>query len=442
MDRIRILFLASTPTDERRPNVEREFHCIEDALREFGDRFDCQYYPWPKRTNIVRKLREAKPHVVHFSGHGNNHDELLLVNAQGRSEPVGVADLEAMFSLIDEPERPRLVVFSACYSAHQAEAITRIVPCAVGVRSGILDSVTFDFATGFYNILGHGLSVDAALTGGRTAISGAVPIEQRPELHLLAGTLAEEIHFRASRPVARFPQDLHVNRIDQLECFAGMVANGYPRVLTITADAAMGKSSLVREMAKRADSDKVAVVNLDSAVKPEEILERLARSLRIDDVAITTPGTAALGQSTVHAAADRHRQLADSTRELLSAARQRSDRADGQVAVVLDAFDGTDGDVMTWLEKIFLPELLSGPAGVVCVVAGRRAPEIAIAPQLVRQDELENFGKEDIRQVLRDLRLDASDSAVQMAWAFANGQPFATRTGLYRLWRLAVGSTS
>jgi hypothetical protein len=59
---------------------------------------------------------------------------------------------------------------------------------------------------------------------------------------------------------------------------------------------------------------------------------------------------------------------------------------------------------------------------------------------MVREEMLGNLRREDVRAALELLRLDNSESAVNVTWVLAEqGNPYQTAMRLQILWRHAVG---
>ena len=67
--------------------------------------------------NLVAALKENKPKVVHFSGHGNNFGELMFLDKDDKPYPADKAAIQEIFRL--HRGSVRLVVLSACCSAAQ-----------------------------------------------------------------------------------------------------------------------------------------------------------------------------------------------------------------------------------------------------------------------------------------------------------------------------------
>ncbi len=78
------------------------------------------------------------------------------------------------------------IVLNACYSEAPATAIVEYVPYVVGMNKAIGDKAAIKFATGFYNALGAGKSIEFAYELGCSVIQ----LEGIPE-HLTPCTTEE-----------------------------------------------------------------------------------------------------------------------------------------------------------------------------------------------------------------------------------------------------------
>ena len=67
-----ILFLAANPLDTDRLALDREARAIQLELKRSGyrDRFEFVTRWAAEPLDLLRELRELKPTIVHFSGHG------------------------------------------------------------------------------------------------------------------------------------------------------------------------------------------------------------------------------------------------------------------------------------------------------------------------------------------------------------------------------------
>ncbi|MBA2682036.1 MAG: hypothetical protein H0U76_27020 [Ktedonobacteraceae bacterium] len=62
------------------------------------------------------------------------------------------------------------VVFNACYSQQQTEAIATYIDCVIGMSQAIGDAAAVSFAVAFYQALGYGRNVKTAFDLGTSQI--------------------------------------------------------------------------------------------------------------------------------------------------------------------------------------------------------------------------------------------------------------------------------
>ncbi|HEX7842251.1 MAG TPA: CHAT domain-containing protein [Kofleriaceae bacterium] len=212
-----ILFLAANPHDTGRLALDREARSIHLELKRSGyrERFEFVTRWAAEPLDLLRELRELKPTVVHFSGHGAP-PAATVAPAQGRdvvvtgalpgSEPSGVVvngangrsqvvTPEALAQTLDAVgAQVRLVVLNACYSASIADALLAHVDCVVGMSDAIHDDAARSFATGFYGGLGEHESIAAAFKQGIAAIQlDGLPDADRPQLQVRTGFDAAQL---------------------------------------------------------------------------------------------------------------------------------------------------------------------------------------------------------------------------------------------------------
>src|ERR1043165_31132 len=170
-----ILFLAANPQDTGRLPVHREARSIHLELKRTGyrDRFDFVTRWAAEPLDLLRELRELKPTIVHFSGHGARPAAMadlaqardvpvpserepggaVFDGANGRSHVVSPEAIAQAFGAVGA--KVRLVVLNACYTAPIAEALLAHVDCVVGMAGAIHDDAARSFAIGFYGGLGE-----------------------------------------------------------------------------------------------------------------------------------------------------------------------------------------------------------------------------------------------------------------------------------------------
>ncbi len=123
-------------------------------------------------------LSQYKPQIVHFSGHGSRHGELMFVNGEGKSQSASIEALADLFRLFNS--HVRCVVLNACYSDEQASAIAEQIDCVLGFEGAIADEAARVFSVGFYGALAAGESVAVAREHGLNEIKLRYPEYLQP----------------------------------------------------------------------------------------------------------------------------------------------------------------------------------------------------------------------------------------------------------------------
>jgi TolA-binding protein len=185
---IRILFLAANPKDTEPLRLGAELRSIDKALRmsDFGRRFELKQ-EWAVRIGDLHgALLRNKPHIVHFSGHGSDSNEIVLEDDAGQSRAVSKTALGDLFKLLKD--NITCVVLNACYSHEQAGVIAKHIDCVVGMSDAIGNEAGIQFATAFYQALGYGRNMKEAFELGRNQIDLAnLAEEDTPKLVALKG---------------------------------------------------------------------------------------------------------------------------------------------------------------------------------------------------------------------------------------------------------------
>ena len=167
----KILILAANPKATSRLRLDAEVRDIEAGLRRsrMRDHFEINYRWAVRPRDIQRAMLEVKPQIVHFSGHGQGEEGLVLEDSAGLPKLVDGEALASLFALFSDSLR--CVVLNGCYSEVQAQSIARYIDYVVGMRWNISDEAAIEFAVGFYDALGAGKGIEFAFTFARNAIS-------------------------------------------------------------------------------------------------------------------------------------------------------------------------------------------------------------------------------------------------------------------------------
>lgn len=189
MSNCKILFFAANPQGTGPLSLDEESRQIDQKIRASDHRDVLEFIPKfaVRPDDLLQYLNQHRPQVVHFSGHGSPTDEIILLDASGEPKPVNKAAIKQLFKALKD--NIRVVVLNACFSRPQAEAITEVIDCAVGMKKAIGDKAAIVFAASFYRAIGFGRSVQEAFDQGKTALMlEGIAEEKTPELLIRQGT--------------------------------------------------------------------------------------------------------------------------------------------------------------------------------------------------------------------------------------------------------------
>lgn len=131
--------------------------------------------------DLRRSLLDCRPQIVHFAGHGDGPDGIVVEGAAGAAFQIPNDALAELFQLC--ADNIECVILNACYSEAQAEAIVRHISYVIGMARGVSDEAAIEFAVGFYDALGAGRSIEDAFSFGRNAIHlKSIPAKSTPVL--------------------------------------------------------------------------------------------------------------------------------------------------------------------------------------------------------------------------------------------------------------------
>ncbi|RXZ51862.1 hypothetical protein [Agromyces binzhouensis] len=188
-EKLRLLMLASSGEGDLR--VAREQKRIKDAVQFASGRESISLDLRPAATgdDLLNGLTQGRPHIVHFSGHGNS---AVIVFEQDTDETntgavVAADTLAAALRAVDEP--PLLVVLNACSSAPQArQLVGGIASFAIGHADSIADGDAIAYAARFYASLADGQSIQASHHIAKAALLlQGTPDADLPQLYAAVG---------------------------------------------------------------------------------------------------------------------------------------------------------------------------------------------------------------------------------------------------------------
>ncbi len=165
---MRILFLAANPNQTTALDLEEELRSLEQQLAavKFRDSISLTARHAARPDDLIRYVREDRPTVIHFSGHGSKEGIIL------RSDEAGYHAVDGTrLSRFLANRGVSLVVLNSCYSKSQGGAILDSVEAVVGTTDVVADDAARRFTVAFYRSLGNGLSVREAFRDGSDAQS-------------------------------------------------------------------------------------------------------------------------------------------------------------------------------------------------------------------------------------------------------------------------------
>ncbi|MCZ7662521.1 MAG: hypothetical protein M5U22_06100 [Thermoleophilia bacterium] len=191
---VTVLFLAANPMDQQQLRLDEEVRAMTDMIRKAKHRDAVELTScWAVRPgDVLQAINEHKPAIVHFSGHGTDHDHIVFQDDDGNAKLVTKDAIVQMMNACSDGIR--LAFFNTCYSRNQAEAVVEHVEAAIGMKTSIGDVAARVFASQFYSAIGFGLSLNKAFEQARALLMmEGIPEEDTPELFTSAGLDPNEI---------------------------------------------------------------------------------------------------------------------------------------------------------------------------------------------------------------------------------------------------------
>jgi len=160
--KIKILFCAANPGDQRRIQPDVEFRKLKEQLERGKLRDQFEFLPIQVAVTINELLRamKDKPNILHFGGHGSA-EGIIITTANNDSQPMPVEAMKLLFKPL--AGTLQIVLLNACYSAAQAEVISNYGMYVIGNNAKIDDPAAISFSEGFYLGLGEGGTIEDAL---------------------------------------------------------------------------------------------------------------------------------------------------------------------------------------------------------------------------------------------------------------------------------------
>jgi len=200
MTKLNILFLAANPQNTTPLALDEEIREITHKIRmsEGRDMLEVKSFWAVRPDDLIQYLNQYKPQIVHFSGHGSDAGEIILVDNDGKAKPVSPQALKSLLTTLKD--NIQIVLLNACYSKIQGKAVSKVIDYVVGMNTAIGDRAAITFAASFYRALGFDRTVKEAFDQAKTALLlEGIAEENTPELLIKKGAsphkkLSESIH--------------------------------------------------------------------------------------------------------------------------------------------------------------------------------------------------------------------------------------------------------
>ncbi|WP_158894059.1 hypothetical protein [Amycolatopsis anabasis] len=203
-EKLRILMLGASAQGDLRITREhtRIRRAVEAALHR--DQVDIEVRLSATTQDLQEGIAKFRPHVVHFSGHGD--EQLISFENDVDDFHEGVVVTASAFAsaceATDQP--PTLIVFNACSSAGTADSLVeRFAPLAIGMTDNIDDGDALSYAASLYSSIANGQSVGSAHMAGKAAIELAGGDYELPYLAAAPGIDATAVMLVKRPPETR-----------------------------------------------------------------------------------------------------------------------------------------------------------------------------------------------------------------------------------------------
>ena len=195
-ERITVLYLSASPIDADRLRVDEEAREIREALaRSEHSNAIALETRWALRTmDLLTAINETKPTIIHFSGHGSEDGSLAFEDDYGNVKLISKEVMATVLATVADDIK--LLVFNACFSEKQAEAVAGIIGAAIGMQDPVDDETAITFASQLYSSIGFGLSLRRSFDQAKARlVMEGCPGCDNPRLHLAPGVDANDLFF-------------------------------------------------------------------------------------------------------------------------------------------------------------------------------------------------------------------------------------------------------
>ncbi len=170
-EKLRVLLLGASSAGDLRVGREqaRIRAAVQSALHR--DLIEIDMRPAATTADLLDGITRFRPHVVHFSGHGNADLIEFEQDLDDQHQGVGIAARAVASAIAGTDDPPLLVLLNACHSASQIQRLVDgVVPFAIGMSDEIEDADAITYAAQFYAAVANGQSVKSAHLSAQAAL--------------------------------------------------------------------------------------------------------------------------------------------------------------------------------------------------------------------------------------------------------------------------------
>lgn len=170
-EKMKILMLTANPAKTTKLNLDKEHSDILQKLQEKQAYFEISRKKAVNTDEFREWTQKAKPHILHFSGHGTRTGIVVQNDDKNGYEVIPTHGVKALFEYLQRKQpKIRMVLLNACHSETQALAISEQVEYVIGTSVSIKDNHAHAFSSGFYFQLAEDKAdIKEAFASGRTA---------------------------------------------------------------------------------------------------------------------------------------------------------------------------------------------------------------------------------------------------------------------------------
>lgn len=160
-----ILYVSSSPKDQESLSLGTEVRRIKDTIRmsTYRDEFEFTEEAGSTFDNFSKAVLAQPPYVLHLSGHGDE-EGFAMEDALGFTRYIPIAAIDSLL----KPFAAQMgcIILSACFSAQQAELLSKHGIYAVGITLEVALNVAENFSVGFYQGLCEKKTIEQAFQLG------------------------------------------------------------------------------------------------------------------------------------------------------------------------------------------------------------------------------------------------------------------------------------